>query len=229
MKSKKSKVAVLFSGGKDSVMALRWAMKSHPVETLISLKPEQEDSFMFHVPNVGFVEYQAEALSLPLIFKRTEGIKEEELLDLQKAIEKAVQSYDIEGVVAGALASNYQKKRLERICEELHLDSYTPYWQFDEDKYMQEIIDSGFEVVFTGVSAEGLDESWLGRKLTEDALDDLRRLNKKHGVHLAGEGGEYETFVLDGPIFERKISVKKAEKDWQGDSGKVRFKEAELS
>ena len=53
-----------------------------------------------------------DALGLPIIFKTTKGEKERELKDLRVAIKEAKQKYKIQGIVSGALASNYQKTRV---------------------------------------------------------------------------------------------------------------------
>ncbi len=215
------KIGILFSGGKDSAMALYWAEQNHKPEVLISLKSERDDSYMFHIPNIDLVKVQAEALNLPLIFQKTSGIKEKELLDLEKAVKKAKEKYGIEGIATGAIASEYQKSRVEKICKKFDLNCFSPYWKKDPEEYMDELISAGFEVIITGAAAEGLDESWLGRKVDKNLLEELRELNEKYGVHIAGEGGEYETFVLDGPIFEKKIKIEKSEKKWKGNSGEL--------
>lgn len=222
------KVGILFSGGKDSVMALYWAKQNHSPVVLISLKSEREDSYMFHVPNIDFVKQQAEAIGIPLIFEKTAGIKEDELKDLKSAVKKAKEDYGIEGLVAGALASNYQKSRVEKICEELDLESFAPYWHFDPGKYMNEIINSGFEVIITGVAAEGLDKNWLGKKIDDSCLSDLKKLNEKYGLHIAFEGGEAETFVLNCPMFKKRIKIEEAEKVWERTSGQLIIKRASL-
>jgi len=223
-------IAALFSGGKDSTFALYWAMKNgHDVKCLITLKAARADSYMFQVANIDVAKLSAPALGIPIIFEKTSGIKEKELDDLKRAIKKAKEKYKIEGVVAGALASNYQKERVEKICKELGLKVFAPYWHYDEEKYLREILAGGFEVIFTRVAALGLTEKWLGRKLDERAIEDLKKLNQKYGVHLGGEGGEFETLVLDGPIFKKRIKIVESEKVWQRNEGELVIKRAELA
>ncbi|MFO7872584.1 MAG: TIGR00289 family protein [Candidatus Undinarchaeales archaeon] len=219
------KIGVLFSGGKDSVMALYWAAQNHTPEVLISMKSERDDSYMFHIPNIDLVPVQAEALNMSLIFEKTSGVKEKELLDLERAVKKAKEDYQIEGIVAGALASEYQKSRVEKICEKFDLKCFSPFWKKDPEEYMDELISAGFEVIITGAAAEGIDKNWLGRKIDKQLLEELKELNEKCGVHIAGEGGEYETFVLDGPVFEKKIKIEKSEIKWKGNSGELLIKE----
>jgi len=222
------KVAVLFSGGKDSTMACYKAIQDgHDVEYLVSLISDNPSSYMFHVPNIHIAELSAEALGIKFLEKMTKGIKEEELHDLTLIL-KDLKSRGIEAIYSGALHSVYQKSRIDNICKQLELKSCAPLWHRDPEDYMREIIDLGFEVIIISVSAEGLDESWLGKRIDEDILEDIIDLNKKYGIHLAFEGGEAETLVLDGPIFKKKIEIIKSQKVWDRDSGNFLIKEAKL-
>ena len=222
------KVAVLFSGGKDSTMACYKAMEEgHSVEYLVSLISDNPASYMFHVANIHITELSAEALGIPLLKKVTKGIKEEELEDLTHVL-MDLKDKGIEAIYSGALHSVYQKSRIDNICEELGLKSCAPLWHRDPEEYMREIIDLGFEVVITSVSAEGLDESWLGKKIDEEVLDEIINLNQKYGMHMAFEGGEAETLVLDGPLFNKKIVIVDSEVIWERDSGYFLIKDALL-
>ncbi len=220
------KVGVLVSGAKDSMYAAYAASKKHELVCLITLIPEKPDSYMFHVPNLHLVPKQAELMGLPLVSITTPGEKEEELIDLKTAIKLAKGKYKIEGVVSGAIESEYQKSRVDRICKELKLESIAPIWHMDAEQYMQKLILEGFEVIIAGVAAEGFDESWLGRKIDRNTIADLKKLN----IHLAGEGGEYETFVLDCPLFKKKIRVVSAEKKIESEhAGVYEIKEIKLT
>lgn len=223
------KLGVLYSGGKDSTFALYWALKNgHNAGCLISLKSKRADSYMFQVANIELTKLGSQALGIPIIFEETSGIKEKELDDLKRAIEKAKTEYKIEGIVAGALASNYQKDRVEKICRELGLQAFAPYWKYDVEKYLREIVKEGFTVIFTRVAALGLTEKWLGRVLDEQAIRDLVDLSIEYRVHIGGEGGEYETLVIDGPIFKKKIDILETEEKWQRDEGELIIKKAKL-
>jgi len=222
------KVAVLFSGGKDSTMAYYKAREDgHEVKYLISLISDNPASYMFHVANIHITELSSEALGVPLLRKVTTGIKEEELGDLANVL-RDLKNEGIECIYSGALHSVYQKSRIDSICEELGLKSCAPLWHRDPEEYMREIIDLGFEVIVTSVSAEGLNKSWLGGKIDLHVLDEIIDLNKRYGMHMAFEGGEAETLVLDGPIFKKKIKIVESEVIWERDSGHFLIKEAEL-
>ena len=213
------KVAVLFSGGKDSTMAVYNALESgHDVEYLLAMKSANDESYMFHVPNIHLTDLLSGAMDIPIISVETDGIKEEELNDLKGGFEK-LKDLGIEAIYTGALYSNYQKSRIEKLADEVGLKAVSPYWHVDELEYMNLIVSLGFDVIISGVSAYGLDEKWLGRKIDEKCIDDLIRLNEKVGINLAFEGGEAETLVLDGPIFKKRVKILNDKKQWHVDSG----------
>jgi predicted ATP pyrophosphatase (TIGR00289 family) len=165
-------------------------------------------------------------MGIPLIIREISGEEGKELGEL-KEILKSLKP-EIEGVVSGALASRYQKVRIDNICKELGLESISPHWERSMKEYLNELLLTGFEVIFTAVAAEGLNEDWLGRKLDHQALKDLEKLYEKYGVHMGGEGGEYESFVLDAPIFKKKIRIIRAHKEWDGARGTYIIDNAEL-
>ncbi|UCC91711.1 MAG: TIGR00289 family protein [Candidatus Aenigmatarchaeota archaeon] len=220
-------VAVLFSGAKDSAFAIYKAINmGFEVKFLVTVIPKNDESYMFHHPNIRWTKLQAEAIGIPLITKETKGEKEKELEDLKEVLESL--KPEIEGVVSGALESRYQRVRIDKICRQLGLESFSPSWKRSMRDYIQEMIASGFENIITAVAAEGLDESWLGRKLDLQVLKDLEKVSRKYGIHKGGEGREYETFVLDGPVFKKKIKILKARKEWDGVRGVYVIENAEL-
>ncbi len=206
------KVAVLFSGGKDSVLALHRALEKFEVKCLVSVFPKSPTSYMFHYPNIRLAGLQAKAMGLPIVTKVTEGKAEEELRDLEEVLESLK---DIQGIVSGALASRYQKGRIDRIAGKLGIESIAPLWGADPERHWREILGLGFRVVITGVACEGLGKGWLGRVIDIQSLEELKRLSEKHRFHLAGEGGEFETLVTDGPIFRKRIEIRESEKEWE--------------
>jgi len=205
------KIGALVSSGKDSIYALSLMMKQDfNLKCMISLKSSNKDSYMFHVPAIELVKLQAESIGLSLIEVLTKGEKEEELKDLKKALEKAKKKYGIQGIVTGALFSNYQSERIEDIAKNLGLRVFSPLWHMDQEEEMREILNEGFKFILTKVAAEGLDKTWLGKEITNEDIDKLVALDKKIGFNIAGEGGEFESLMIDGPIFKKKIDVKKS-------------------
>ncbi len=202
------KTAVLFSGGKDSCFSAYLAKKKgYELTCLISIFSENEESYMFHTPNIKLVKQQSKIMGIPLIVQETKGKKEEELEDLEKAIKLAKDKYNINSVVSGALASNYQRLRIENICKKLNLKSINPLWNKDEIEYLDELIKNKFKIIITGVFAYPLDKIWLGKIINKKFIDEVQILKEKYKIHPAGEGGEFETFVLDCPLFKKPLKL----------------------
>jgi len=219
----------LYSGGKDSTYACYLAREEDSVVCLVTLFPSRSDSYMFHYPNVRWSRLQAEAMRLPQVTAETEGVKERELDDLERALRKAKQEYTIEGVYSGALASEYQKSRVELVCSKLGLKAMSPLWHLDQVAHLRNLVANRFDVMMTAVAALGLGEGWLGRHLDEGAVAELARLHERYGLNAGLEGGEGETFVLDCPIFFRRIEVVSSKKHWEGDRGYLEILDARLS
>ena len=219
------RVVVLATGGKDSTLALFKVLNTgYEVKYLASMIPLREDSWMFHYPNIRLVDLFAEAVGIPLVKAETSGVKEEEVEDLKRLIAEL----DVDGVVSGAIASEYQKVRVEKICEDLTLECISPLWHRNPLDILKEIVDLKFDVIITGVCAYGFDGEWLGKRIDHNAIKVLIELNRKYGVSLVGEGGEYETLVLDAPLFKKRIKIIEAEKVWKDQSGYFLVKRAEL-
>src|SRR5439155_469732 len=163
---------------------------------LLSVTPEDSDSMLFHVPNLSMTALLAQAMRRPLL---TEVAKAGEVGELD-ALRRIFRRIDVDEVVVGAIASDYQHDRVNRIAEEVGLRIFAPLWRHDPHRLLRDYLASGFEIVFSSVSAEGLDASSLGRRWDERTIEDLLRLEGSRGIHPCGEGGEYETLVLDAPL-----------------------------
>ncbi|WP_220607619.1 TIGR00289 family protein [Methanobrevibacter oralis] len=213
------KSAILFSGGKDSIIALYEALnRNEDVQYLLSMKSANDESYMFHVPNIHLTTLLAEALDIKLMLVPTNGVKEKELEDLKLAFQK-LKNLGIETIYTGALYSIYQKSRIEKLGKELDLKIISPYWHVDELEYIRKIVSVGFKIIISSVAAYGLDESWLGRLIDDEAIDELVKLNEKYKINIAFEGGEAESLAIDGPIFKKRIKILKDRKEWHRDSG----------
>jgi len=202
------KLAVLFSGGKDSTFAAYLAREhGHEISCLIAIFSENPESYMFHTPSISKVKKQAESANIPLIIQKTKGEKEVELKDLAAAIQKAKVKYGINGVATGAVESAYQASRIQKICNDLDLDCFNPLWQKDQFELLKDLIENNFEIIITGVYAYPLDETWLGRTIDKTFLNDTITLHDTYKINPAGEGGEFETFVLNCPLFTRALEI----------------------
>lgn len=230
----------LFSGGKDSSWALYRAIESGlDVARLVTVHPEG-DSYMYHVPATRLARLAADSIGIPLVEVEPESFDAEdaeesgaqgdaELEPLEAALVDLDADLDdgIAGVTAGAVESEYQTSRIQGMCDRHGWELFAPLWQEDPDELAASMLDAGFEIAILQVAAYGLDESWLGRTLDEAAFAELRNLNDEYGVHVLGEGGEFETFVTDGPHMDRPIELE-FETEWEGDRGRVRIADATL-
>jgi len=195
-------VACLFSGGKDSTFAAYYAKKNYKLKYLVTAKPK-EGSYMFHYPNIELTKIQAKLIGVEHIFYESCSKKEKEVEELKEVISKL----KIDSIIAGAIASEYQRSRILKIAKELNLKLISPIWKIDEMEYLKKLIYLGFKIIITGVSAAGFTEEWLGREIDEKCLKDFKELNRKYKISIVGEGGEYESFVLDCPIFNKRIEI----------------------
>jgi ABC transporter with metal-binding/Fe-S-binding domain ATP-binding protein len=216
------KCGVLFSGGKDSTYAAFLARENnHEISCLISIISKNPESYMFHTPSIRKVKKQAEVMDIPLITQETKGEKEKELIDLKKAIRRAISEYNIECIVTGAVESEYQASRIQKICDDLNLDCFNSLWQKDQFELLEDLIKNRFKIIITGVFAYPLNETWLGREIDNKFIEDVKPLFNKYKVNPAGEGGEFETFVLNCPLFDRELKVVDKQITGKGNSWKM--------
>lgn len=222
------KLAALLSGGKDSLYAAYLAGKKHEIKYVVSIVSKNPESYMFHVPNIHLVEEQANLMGMPLIKKETMGVKEEELNDLEEVLSAI--SDEVDGIVTGAVESNYQKIRIDKICKNLKIKSIAPLWHKNPETLLKNMIKNKFEIIITAVAAPPLDEEWLGRKIDEECISELVELNKKYGISPVGEGGEMETLVLNCPLFRKGIRIVESERIWdeKTKSGMLEIKKIEI-
>ena len=231
----------LFSGGKDSSLALYRALEAdRPVERLVTVHPTGE-SFMYHVPATELAALAAESIGIPLVDVQPESFEadahseedsgargDRELEPLEEALDGLADELGgIGGVTAGAVESSYQATRIEAMCDRLDAELFAPLWQADPRELATAMLEAGFEITIVRVAAYGLDESWLGRTLDAGTLADLEALNDEYGVHILGEGGEFETLVTDGPHMERPIELD-YETEFDGTRGSLRITDARL-
>ena len=215
------RLASLYSGGKDSSFSLYVAEQSgHEVPYLVNIVPQDRASWIFHTPNLNVVPTLAEAMGKEVILGSSTGEEDSDMEGLRRALE----GLDIDGVVTGAVWSDYQWDRMNLVCGDLGLKVISPMWRKDQDMLMEQIIDSGIRAVIVGCYAEGFDESWLGRPINHDTLKDLKALRSKYGISIMGERGEYESMTLYIPGFSHGFEIAEAEKEWKRNDGTLRVK-----
>jgi len=192
------------------MLALYMAMQRCFEPFLFSVVAE-EYSMMYHYPNIELTEKQAEAMDLGIFYAK-EGNEVQKIKDLKE-------KEGIEWIVCGAVKSDYQSVRIERMCYELGLKFYAPLWNLDPLRIYNALFEACFRFIITSVSANGLDESWLGKEITRENFEELMNLCSKYGINPIFEGGEAETFVFDAPIFKHSLKIEKASREWKIMSG----------
>ena len=224
------RLASLFSGGKDSTFSI-FKMKElgHEVVCLITMKPQTDDSLLFHYPNSGLTKQLGEAMGIPSFrFALKKSSKEEEVNSLEYAIKKIKSIHNIQGLVHGGISSVFQKDNFQRICSKQELEIFAPLWGIEPFRYMTHLIDKKFCIKIVGVSAMGLDQNWLGVTLDKHSLGKLKFLSKKYGFNLTFEGGEAETLIVDCPIFKKRLKINDFRIHWDGQRGIFEILEASL-
>ncbi|PVV01607.1 hypothetical protein BB560_003968 [Smittium megazygosporum] len=183
-----------------------------------TLKKEEMDSYLFQTVGQTFVPYIAECMGLPLYQQEIQGsaiyqeleyneTSGDETEDLYKLIKRVLVDHpDISGVSVGAILSSYQANRVSHVCKRLGLEMHAYLWQREQKELFEEMLSSDLEAVIIKVAGIGLKQSDLMKSLGEMRTK-LFSLNEKYGSHICGEGGEYETFTLNCPLFKKKIRV----------------------
>jgi len=193
--------AALTSGGKDSILSIQKAMdRGMDVTHLVTVRPANPDSFMFHSSNLDVVPVIARLSGLDYVEVLTEGEKEKELEDLALGLS----SLDIEGVVVGAINSVYQRDRVLAIAKDLGIEVFAPLWLMDPEVLLQEVA-TRMDAIVVVTAADGLGEEMLGAHIDDAFITRLKQISARKHIHLAGEGGEYESMTLFAPFYSRPV------------------------
>jgi ABC transporter with metal-binding/Fe-S-binding domain ATP-binding protein len=224
-------LAALFSGGKDSTFSIYEAQNhGHTVKCLVTILANSQDSHLLHHPNIQLASLQAKSMKIPqIVIEAKSNDTTTELENLKEALSVAKKDYQIEGILHGGILSEFQKTKFESVAKDLGLQIVSPLWQKNQTHYMQALLDSGFEFIITSVSADGLDKSWLGKKITKDDLTKLEQLSEKHKFNLSFEGGEAETFVVNCPLFSNPIEIQDSSMFWDGYRGRFEIVRAKIN
>jgi diphthine-ammonia ligase len=226
--TKHPSLAALYSGGKDSNYALYQAVKrGFRIACLLSLRPANVESLLFHYPNSGLTYLQAESLGMPILM-RDVGVEQDELGALSALVAEAKIRFRVAGVITGAVKSKYQMDKFGQVFERNGLESINPLWGADEESYLRSLVPEGFKAIITRVAALGLGDDWLGAELDAKRIENLISLAHKYHFNPSLEGGEGETFVLDMPLFRRRVEIIETEKRWERGEGTLNIKKAIL-
>jgi ABC transporter with metal-binding/Fe-S-binding domain ATP-binding protein len=201
------KVCVLFSGGKDSTYTLWLALHQYNVKYLVTVL-SKKDSFLYHYQQKKIAQTLADAIRIPL--KLVEISPKEDELD---KLEEVVKSLEIEAICIGGLLSEYQRTRFNDVALRLSIPCFTPLWRKDQLSIVKELANQ-FTVMITTISSMGFTVDDLGRIIDQQMVQRLINLNKNFGISIGGEGGEYETLVLDAPFYKKRIVIEESKKEW---------------
>ncbi|MCQ9205716.1 MAG: diphthine--ammonia ligase [Omnitrophica bacterium] len=197
------KAIAVWSGGKDSCLAYCRALKSgYQITDLLNFTVKDSKRSCFHGIANDFLALQAEQIGLPLFQKEVSaGMK-----DYEKNFKEAVSKFKSEGIeraVFGDIYINGYSNWVERVCQELEIEAIEPLWGQDTEDLFKEFIDYGFKAIVVSCRSELFPKEFIGRCLDKDILDELKRRK----ICPCGENGEFHTFVVDGPIFKKKIEI----------------------
>lgn len=223
------KVAVLFSGGKDSAMAVQYAkQKGWEIEALIAVKPKNTEAYLWHYSTVEWTILSANAMELPLYLVKTDEIGPE---NEAKILEKVFSKLKINAILLGGVGlQKTQINSVKKIAEKFKIKVIVPYENYTSEELLREEIQAGLDIRITNVAVEGLGPEWLGKKLDGKSALQMKILAEKYGFNILGEGGHYDSFVVDGEMFKKKIEFLDTKKVWDSktSSGYLEVKNAEL-
>ena len=201
----KKKIILSWSGGKDCALACHSILLKgeHEIVALLTTITETYDRVSMHGVRRILIEQQAESLGFPL---ETVYIpKESTNKDYEQRMGEVLMGYKEHGVTAVAFGDVFledvRKYREENLAR-AGMEAVFPLWGRDTAELAGQFIDMGFEAIVTCVDSRLLDSSFIGREITHDFISGL-----PSGVDPGGENGEFHSFVFNGPIFQRKITV----------------------
>lgn len=203
--SKGLKVAVSWSGGKESSLSLYRSL-SNGLRACFLLNMVNRDvkRSMSHGLDPKLIAAQAEALEIPILQRETTWDTYEQ--EFKGAVAELRQK-GVSGMVFGNIDIEEHKDWVQRVCGQLGVIPLLPLWGDEPQRLLNDFIDAGFEAIVVSAKAQYFGEEWLGRRINAGLIKELLRLNKESNVHPCGEQGEYHTFVTDGPIFKRRIKI----------------------
>lgn len=197
------RATILWTGGKDSALAFYKArLAGYEVVNLLTFAPKDADFLAHPLP---FMQYQAQAIGIPHL----QAVVDTPLEDsYEKFIRAFKMEHDVGALVTGDIAEvDRQPNWIRQRCVDIDLKVLMPLWSGDRYQILKELLSCQFKVIISCVKKGILSDEWLGRELDEKAVKDLRKISDRTRLDICGENGEYHTLVLDGPIFNKRLSI----------------------
>ena len=195
------KVLVSWSGGKDSCLACYVALSNgYEISHLVNFISDEYRRVRFHGTEAELIRLQSKSLNIPLVQKETSRDGYEQ--DFKDAIRDLIQE-GIEGMVFGDIDIQENRDWVERVCKDVGIKAKEPLWGRDREGLLRGFISAGFEAVIVSAKAGLFGYEWVGHKVDTDFLCYL----KENNIDICGENGEYHTFVIDGPLFKKRIHI----------------------
>lgn len=222
------KVTCLVSGGKDSVLALWLALHQFEVVSILTIRSSCFDSYLFHIPNCEHVDLIARMLGIPHKVVWIDSCNVEDEIQI---LEESFKQSSSETVITGGIRSEFQRYKFNQAAKLADMKCFSPLWRLSPSVIMSELLENKFNVIITSVSGMGLGKGLLGKKITKETLSTFKRGVSESPLTLIGEGGEYESFVLDAPFYHSQIEIIESEIQWDEyrEEGIFVIKKAKLS
>ncbi len=203
-------VAVMYSGGKDSTYAIEKCLeKKWKIKYLLSIKPTRNDCYLYHYATVEHTKDLAQILGIKHIYETCDVADPEQEAEIVRQI---VEKNPVDAIILGGVGlQETQIKSVREAVFPLGVEVFASHTGKEHENLVQDMVEKGYDIRVTQVAVEGLGKPWLGKKLTKENLQELQKLSEQYGFHVGAEGGHYDSLVVDGPIFTKKLEILESE------------------
>ena len=195
-----------WSAGKDSCLACYKAIKQgYIIKYLLNFISKEHKRCCFHGMESNLITLQSELIGIPLVQKEVSPDMQKYEEEFKEAVSE-LKNNGIEGMVFGDVYLDEHKDWIERVCKDLNIRPLEPLWNIQAEKVLEEFINLGFQAVVVSCKADLFGKEFVGRYVDKGLIDEL----KSKTICPCGENGEFHTFVVDGPLFKKRIKITRA-------------------
>jgi uncharacterized protein (TIGR00290 family) len=208
------KIAVLWTGGKDSSLAYYKIIKRNLDVTLIATFIWDKAPLSHPLP---LIRLQSRALQTPICLER---VSPPYFKNYRQAIIELKEDFGVDAVATGDISTvdRFHGNWIDEVCKDTGVEVIKPLWEMNRQRIVEALVRNGFKVIFTCVKKPWFSEEWLGRTIDGEAIKELVRLNQETGLDICGENGEYHTMTVDGPFYKKTINISKFETEEVNDA-----------